>query len=162
MLTALLKGLLFIGIVNYFVKRPITKPKFIMRKEIETPYVKMSLENGLITAKFSDGLEMDLRIARLCVNERLKLSEGCYYLFLIDMTGIQSISKDARDFLSNEGTRLVKAGALIVKSPVSRTVGNIFLAVNKPLVPTRLFTDETAALSWLKQYSEQESVQRAN
>jgi len=35
-------------------------------------------------------------------------------------------------------------------SPLSRAVGNIFLGVNRPLVPCRLFTSEPQALAWLR------------
>jgi hypothetical protein len=45
----------------------------------------------------------------------------------------------------------VSAVALIVDTPLSRVLGNFFLAVNKPLYPTRLFDNEASALAWLQE-----------
>jgi hypothetical protein len=40
--------------------------------------------------------------------------------------GIQSITKDARVCMGNEGTALVTAGALITGSPLNRMLGRYF------------------------------------
>jgi hypothetical protein len=95
---------------------------------------------------------MDLTIARLCVEERLRFCEGESFPCLINMRGLKSVTKEAREYLANEGTLLVKAGALVINSLLTEMIGNIFLSVNKPKVPTRLFLDEAAAISWLKQF----------
>jgi hypothetical protein len=50
------------------------------------------------------------------------------------------------------GATLVKACALITGSGFNRTLGNIFLTIDKPAVPTKLFTDEGKAREWLQQY----------
>jgi hypothetical protein len=42
------------------------------------------------------------------------------------------------------------AAALLIGSPLTRAIGNFFMGLNKPLIPTRLFTSETEALAWLK------------
>ena len=39
--------------------------------------------------------------------------------------------------------------AVLVASPVSRMIGNMFLGLAKPPYPTRLFTDEGEAVAWL-------------
>lgn len=72
---------------------------------------------------------------------------------LVDTRGIKSISQEAREHFSGHG-REAKASALgiIIKSPVSRVIGNFFLGVNKPAVPTRLFDNEDDALTWLKNH----------
>jgi hypothetical protein len=68
------------------------------------------------------------------------------------MTGIKSISKEAKRYMATIGNTLVKAGALITGSTMGRTIGNISLTIDKPEVPTRLFTDEKKAKQWLRQY----------
>jgi hypothetical protein len=40
--------------------------------------------------------------------------------------------------------------ALLVGSPMSRAIGNFFIGLNKPLIPTRLFVSEPEALAWLR------------
>lgn len=121
-------------------------------KPIEIPTAKMWREEGIVFVKFIDKLDMTLEKAQEGVRTRLKLSGGISYPVLIDMRGIKSVTREAREYLADEGAKLIKAGALIVGSPLNRTLGNIFLWVNKPKVPTRLFTDEKEALKWLEQY----------
>jgi hypothetical protein len=43
----------------------------------------------------------------------------------------------------------MSAVAIVVDTPLTRTMGNFFLAVNKPVAPTRLFEDEGSAVAWL-------------
>ncbi len=73
---------------------------------------------------------------------------------LIDMTAIPEISKEARDYFANERTSSIqRATALLISSPVSRVIGNFFMGLNKPISPTRLFTDPQKAIQWLHTFS---------
>ena len=102
--------------------------------------------------KYADNLHVSLDVAKSCVEQRIYFSKGKSYPLLIDIKGIKSITRDAREYLASIGTTHVKAGALITGSPFNRTIGNIFLAIDKPLVPTKLFTSEEKARLWLKEY----------
>ncbi|MGQ0829315.1 MAG: DUF7793 family protein [Bacteroidota bacterium] len=48
----------------------------------------------------------------------------------------------------------MKALALLTRSPLSRMIANIYLTLKKPAYPTKVFSDETEARKWLKQYLE--------
>jgi hypothetical protein len=52
-----------------------------------------------------------------------------------------SFSKDQRALSSRV--------ALIAGNPVSRVIGNFFVGLNRPEIPTRLFGDEASAVAWL-------------
>ena len=74
---------------------------------------------------------------------------------LIDMTSVTEISKEARDYFANERTASIqRATALLIGSPVSRIIGNFFMGLNKPLSPTKLFTDPRKAIQWLHTFSD--------
>jgi hypothetical protein len=45
--------------------------------------------------------------------------------------------------------------AVVVDSPMSKIIGNIYLGLNKPITPSRLFTDEKDAVEYLKQFATQ-------
>src|ERR1043165_58746 len=82
-----------------------------------------------------------------------EVSEGKVYPLLVDIREINSISKEARDHFTMQGrTPGVTSIGLLVKSPVSRIIGNFFLGLNRSKVPVKLFTDEAKAVSWLRQY----------
>lgn len=69
---------------------------------------------------------------------------------LVDMSHIRGESRAARQhFGSDEAATQYSAVALLVASPVSRVVGSFFLRLVAHKTPTRLFTDEAAAVDWL-------------
>jgi hypothetical protein len=71
---------------------------------------------------------------------------------MVDMTGVKGANRDARNYLAQEGNLLVTAGALLTESIYAKMLGNIFLAINQPKIPARLFSDKAAAIKWLKKY----------
>jgi hypothetical protein len=115
-------------------------------------YMEIIKEDGILFCRFFDNIEMDEKIAELCVKERLAFSKGVSYPAIIDMKGLKSVNKKAREYMQKEGSALLKAGALLIGSPVSRVLGNIFLSLNTPEIPTRLFTDKEDALNWIKHF----------
>ena len=73
---------------------------------------------------------------------------------LVDMTELTETSKEVRNYFANERTAAVqRATALLISSPVSRVIGNFFMGLNKPISPTRLFTDPHQAIEWLQTFS---------
>lgn len=115
-------------------------------------YVTMWMEENMLCARYADNLNMTLEIAKSCVGARVFFSKGESYALLIDMKGIKSVTPEARKYMASFGTLMVKAGALITGSALNRTLGNIFLAIDKPPVPTKLFTSEEKAREWLQQF----------
>jgi len=74
---------------------------------------------------------------------------------LLEARKMKSISKDARQFFaSDEVTRVSLAFAMIVDTPLSRVLGNFYLSISKPKLPTRIFSSEAEALEWLNGYIE--------
>jgi hypothetical protein len=39
---------------------------------------------------------------------------------------------------------------LVRASPLGRTMGNVYLKIARPAIPTKLFTQESKALAWLR------------
>lgn len=126
--------------------------------EVETPYVSMLLKDDIMYCKFADELKLNLRIARLVVAERMRISQGKKYPCIFDLRGLSSVTRDARHYLATEGSNLVIAGALLVKSNISKTIGNIFLTLNKPKVPAKIFTDRQSALKWVKTFGPPQEI----
>lgn len=63
------------------------------------------------------------------------------------------IEKEARDFsASPRGLQYTKADAFIAKNLAHRLIVNLYLKVNKPLKPSRAFSNEAEAVAWLKTF----------
>ncbi|MES2593046.1 MAG: hypothetical protein V4608_14280 [Bacteroidota bacterium] len=82
------------------------------------------------------------------------ISSGMVFPLLVNLKAIKTISKEARDHFSMRNrTPGVTAIAMLINSPGSRIIGNFFLGINKPAVPTKLFNDKNKAIEWLKQFA---------
>lgn len=71
---------------------------------------------------------------------------------LCDLSNVIKMTQECRrHFASAEHAATFSKCALIVTSPVSMIIGNFFIGLNKPLKPTRLFTNKEEGLKWLKE-----------
>jgi hypothetical protein len=118
-----------------------------------TCYFTWMGEDGIARTKVKVGSEVKLEHAQ----ENSVVVNSFYvdqkFPLLIDARGIKSITRDARNFFTTNGRKTnTLAFAIIIDSSVSKVVGNFFLGINKPAVPTKLFSDETHALEWLYKF----------
>jgi hypothetical protein len=112
-------------------------------------------KRGFIISKVRPGSEIGLNEAKGNTQAVIDISGGSNYPIFVDIREIKSISKEARDHFSMRGRKPnVTAIAMLVSSPLSRIIGNFFLGLNKPTVPTKMFTSEPDAISWMIRYTE--------
>ncbi|RDC63221.1 hypothetical protein AHMF7616_01822 [Adhaeribacter pallidiroseus] len=97
---------------------------------------------------------MDIAVAIRTVKDRLNFFENQAYPCLFDITEVRQTTKEARDFMANEGNNLVLASAMIVTNPMLKMMANFYVMVNRPKNPTKLFTDRESALEWLNQFKQ--------
>ncbi len=101
--------------------------------------------------RFLPGAEVTLEDARENVAATARITKGRRRPVLVDLRAIRSQSADARAYFAGpDATQVSLAVALLIGSPLSRAIGNFYLGFNRPAMPTRLFTDERAALEWLR------------
>jgi thiamine monophosphate synthase len=108
-------------------------------------------DDGIVRVKVKPHVTITLEDAKVCVRTVREVCGGKQTPALIDMTVLVAIEREARLYFAGEETAKVEtAAALLINSPVARAIGNIFMGLNKPIFPTRLFTSEAEALNWLK------------
>ncbi len=79
-----------------------------------------------------------------------KLSNGQPYAVLVDSGMYTTISKEARELLaSKEFAEITIAKALLVRSLGHRIMGQFYIKINKPFIPTKIFSDREEAILWL-------------
>lgn len=98
---------------------------------------------------------MSLEDARLSIDSIASIADGEKPKVVSLIQEMGSITGDARRYYASDAVAaVVSAQALVVRSPVSRMIGNFFLGLNKPVYPTRLFGDARSAAGWLQQLPE--------
>ncbi len=60
--------------------------------------------------------------------------------------------KEQRELVAKEISSVTKAMAIIITSPLSRMLANIFFAFVPPDYPMKMFSNEAEAKKWIKQY----------
>ncbi|MFF1383944.1 STAS/SEC14 domain-containing protein [Arthrobacter sp. NPDC058288] len=92
---------------------------------------------AVITAQ--DAERAMIRVNQLCGNDR--------HPMLVDMATTAEVSRGARAVFGRpcQASRI----ALLGSSPVDRVLANFFLGINSVPCPTKFFTSERDALTWL-------------
>lgn len=110
-------------------------------------------QEGTIHVIFGLNTVLTLEYAKKLVDYRLSISGAMSYPLYIDIRGVVSIDGQTRKFLSGvEGTIQAYAAAIHVDSPISKLFGNMFITIDRPEKPIKLFTSKAKALKWLKKF----------
>jgi hypothetical protein len=121
-----------------------------MRLETRTAEVEL-VDGRIVVTRIRQGAAQDLTDARQNLSASIAAAGGLRCPLLVDITGSKPLPAEVRHYYTGE--RLVGAFtalALVVEaSPVGLTMGNIYLRIASPGIPTRLFTKEPDALEWL-------------
>lgn len=108
-------------------------------------------DDGIVRIVHVPGIEVSLADAEATMDAYLELRGGVSRPLLVDTQGMKSIDRAARAlYASEEAARVATAVALIVDTPVTRVLGNFYLGLSKPHIPSRLFSEHAEALEWLK------------
>jgi len=120
---------------------------------LKNEYMEMWIEDGILYGVYLPNTVVTLAVAKKCVEDRLKVTNGKSYPSLVNLKNVAGEEKAARDYYSTgEGIKEVIAGAFIVGSYKSTILANYYLKLNKPKIPVRLFDSEEIALKWLEPF----------
>jgi hypothetical protein len=116
---------------------------------IERPKFRMSARpDGIVQLVWNPGVLISLEDAREATDALAELSGGQPSPLLVDIRAARTQDRHARAVFVSR-IELVSAVALLVSTPLSRMMGNFFIAVSRPMVQTRLFDREAPAAAWL-------------
>ncbi|MCU0431710.1 MAG: hypothetical protein MUF42_17245 [Cytophagaceae bacterium] len=124
-----------------------------MVQRIDSEYLTTWLEDDIVYGVCKRNLEINLEIAKLMVADRILVSNSKTRPALIDISGVVAIDTKARKFLASEQSiRYINAGAIIVNGIIPKYLGNIYLTLDRPPIPAKIFNNKDAALAWLEKY----------
>lgn len=119
--------------------------------ELDKLTIKLIASNILLIT-LVEGVTIEKEDVIEVKKHNLKLTKGNDYVIVFDSGHYTSISKDARELMSStEIEKNRKASAFVIHSLSQKLLGNFYLKVNKPNVPTKLFSDKEKALNWVKE-----------
>lgn len=107
---------------------------------------------GVLHVQTDEVREVDLEVAKTLVSALVEIAGGIRRPLLVDLRRVTSMNRDARTYFAGPATECWSATALLIASPLTRAIGNFFMGMNRPKVPTRMFATEADAAHWLQQY----------
>lgn len=107
-------------------------------------------KDGILRTKIFEGSVIGLKDVQEYYSFTEKLTGGEKALVLLDGRSAFTITDEARAYAAEQANRTRAATALIVNSPAIKIIYNLYIQIDKPQTPTRMFTDEASAIAWLK------------
>lgn len=121
-------------------------------KTIDLGHSVVHLRNdGIVQVNFADDVEMDKKESEEVVDAIGKLTDGKKSLVL-NIGGVNTtVTAAGRDHSASEdGTKYTLADAFVTNSLPQKILANFYVNFNKPLVPTKIFSETDKAIEWLK------------
>lgn len=124
-----------------------------MREKIDTPYYVMYLEHGIIHQVYKPDLIITVEIAKQMVSHRLEITKNITRPVFVDVRNLVAINAASRKYLAGEmAVKYVSAGAIFLDNYLHYLAGTVSIKIDKPTVPSKLFTDKEKALQWLEHF----------
>ena len=113
-------------------------------------------DKRIICVFWKKGIELNREAAEATMEYALKnySADGRLYPTMVEMSEIESFTKEAREVFQNKNTLTSSALALVVSSMLSRVMGNLFISMNQSGIPVKLFNNQEQALLWLESYAQ--------
>lgn len=109
--------------------------------------IKVWLEDpGIMRVKLPQGANVAGRHAAAAAELVHTIARGSQYPLLLDLSGVMSVSRTAREVYGQPMT--VTAYALLGQGPVDRVLAHYFTGA-APSVPMQFFLSEAEAIRWL-------------
>jgi hypothetical protein len=115
-------------------------------------------KRGYIRKVVKDGIDHTIKDCADDMAVIQKMHVGFKVPLLVDARLIRSADQESRNFWSSaEFGQYIKAvGVITGNSPIVNMIGNILMAVRKPLVPLKLCVSEEAAMPWIEWFLDDE------
>lgn len=129
----------------------------VLLQEITLKYAKVQLFDTKLIRLEIIGNRVIGKAEAKEMNEAIGvLSRGRETMVLIVANEVSQFTKEAVEFsVSDDGMRYTNADALVVRSIAQRITANIYLKLNKPKKPSRIFNSEKEATKWLYSLEEE-------
>lgn len=120
-------------------------------KKFENDYYRLEIRDDIMYIDYKE-VFITLPDAKKMLADRIAFQQQENYtsIPLVHYFKVKYVDKAARKYLGKEGTVGLSSSAFIVKTLAAKTLLKIFLLVENPKLPIRVFEEEDAAVKWIK------------
>lgn len=121
--------------------------------EIEQQFSKITMrlyDNGIMNVIFGDNCYIDLHDLTEVMEWMKEVGHGRMFVNLMEGAYNTDLAPEVREFgASSNQNKYTIADAMVISSDAHKIVTNFYLVFNKPVKPTKIFTDRNKAIEWL-------------
>lgn len=116
----------------------------------ENEHATFWVSEELLYFTYKEGVHIDKATAKRIVADRIRFQDERTFAVVCDIRGVASMDKEARDYLAQTGSILTRAVALVGTDAVSISMSTFYIRINRPTVPTALYSNLADAVHYLK------------
>lgn len=115
-------------------------------------YAKMWIADEILYFVYKPINIIDIKRAKVIVKQRLEIQNEVSYPVFCDLRAVNNADKDAREYLSTQGSLMIKAVAVLVRDEHAKAILDMYLRTTNKNSPTQVFFEKDAALNFLETY----------
>ena len=123
-------------------------------EKVDFPTLSVSFRSdGIVNVQIQANDEIDVIHVIQVVDVLEKVGKGKKFPLLIVVGEYTLPTPEARAYIATpESDPYASAEAYVIQSFTQKLVGNVYLSLNKPARPTKMFNSEEKAIEWLKAF----------
>lgn len=120
------------------------------KTELDKAYIELLAPN-IIQVTVKDNSVMDVEDIIDIKQVNLELTQDHNYGLIIESGKYTSISNEARTMMTTKAIEEKRAAtAIVIHNLAQRLLADFFMRINKPSIPTKIFSNKESALEWIK------------
>jgi hypothetical protein len=120
---------------------------------LENEFAEIWFEDGIVHIVYKAGCILNINNIKPIVQDRIKVSNGVISPILIDLRNLVSSDNATRAYLATpEAEKYLSAGAMLINNEIQKLLMNLYLKIDVPKLPAKVFTSEEKAMVWLNQF----------
>ena len=127
-------------------------------ERLEVAHTKIELrDDGIIQFFYGDNITYTMKETEELENAVVKITKGVVHKSLRIAGKFSNIDIEVMKYLSRgRGTLFTLADSFVLHSMPQKLLANFYLKINKPVLPTKFFTETTEAEQWLQSLDREE------
>ena len=129
-----------------------------MKTDIIEDLCKINLSDDKVLTLEFQKKTIDVPEAEKIVEGTRRISGNIKHANLIDTRKMLLMTRSARKHFAKQRGQDVVCIALLINSKLQSISANMYMKFNKPVIPTKVFTDKNLAVNWLKNSLEKNEI----
>ena len=115
----------------------------------ETAEISMGTDN-ILRIKLLPKSDIKVEDAKKIVDASVRISGGKKHCNLVDTREMLFMNNEARKHFAKQERSTLCAVGVIINSKFQSSLANLYLKFSNPVIPTKIFDNETNTIEWLK------------